>query len=63
MSGWVAASQLLVHRCDVPRLPVPLPRALSPEVDSALMAAIAGLDDPAARAGITAAARGRAAPG
>jgi len=42
-----------VHRSDVPRLPAPLPRALSPDVDTALMAAVAGLADPAARAGIT----------
>jgi site-specific recombinase XerD len=52
--GWAERpAQLLLHRSDIPRLPAPLPRALPPDVDSALMAAVAGLDDAAARAGIT----------
>jgi integrase len=52
--GWAdRPTALLVHRSDVPRLPAPLPRALSPDVDTALMAAVAALADPAARAGIT----------
>jgi len=52
--GWANRPPgLLVHRSDVPRLPAPLPRALAPDVDAALMAAVAALDDPAARAGVT----------
>ncbi|CAN5705405.1 hypothetical protein BH24ACT13_BH24ACT13_14100 [soil metagenome] len=52
--GWVEAPLvLLLHRSDIPRLPRPLPRALAPDVDTALMTAVAGLDDVAARAAIT----------
>lgn len=52
--GWAdAPSRRLVFACDVPREPDPLPRALAPDVDAALMAAVAGLDDPFARAGLT----------
>ena len=43
---------MVVHRSDLPRLPQPLPRALASDVDTALMAAVAALDDPAARCGI-----------
>ena len=38
---------------DVPRLDRPLPRALAPDVDRDLMAAISHLEDPFARAGLT----------
>jgi len=51
--GWAERpTRLLLHRSDLPRLPQPLPRALPPDVDTALAAAVAGLDDPAARCGI-----------
>jgi integrase len=42
----------LVHRSDSPRLPAPLPRALTPDVDTALMRAVGDLPDPVARCGI-----------
>jgi site-specific recombinase XerD len=52
--GWAERpAVMLLHRSDTPRLPQPLPRALSPDVDTALLAAVAGLDDLAARCGIT----------
>jgi integrase len=52
--GWAERpTALLLHRSDLPRLPRPLPRALAPDVDAALMAAVAALDDPAARCGIS----------
>jgi site-specific recombinase XerD len=52
--GWTERpTSVLVHRTDIPRLPAPLPRALTPDLDTALMSAVAGLDDIAARAGIT----------
>lgn len=38
---------------DVPRLPRPLPRALAPDADRDLTAAVAELDDPFARCGLT----------
>jgi hypothetical protein len=51
--GWAERPNvLLLHRSDIPRLPQPLPRALPPDVDAALTAAVADLDDPAARCGI-----------
>ena len=51
--GWAERpAAVLVHRCDLPRLAQPLPRALAPDLDTALMAAVAGLDDAAARCGI-----------
>jgi len=51
--GWADRPPALVlHRGDIPRLPAPLPRALAPDIDTALMRAVAGLDDTAARAGI-----------
>ncbi len=43
----------LLHRTDIPRLPQPLPRALSPDVDAALLTAVTGLTDQAARCRIT----------
>lgn len=42
----------LLFAADVPKLDRPLPRALAPDVDTALMAAVADLDDPFARAGL-----------
>ena len=45
--------RLVLHRGDLPRLPTPLPRALAPDVDLALMRAVTTLDDVAARAGLT----------
>lgn len=44
---------MLLHRSDIPRLPQPLPRALAPDVDAALMHSVSDLDDPTARCGIT----------
>ena len=52
--GWANAPQRrLVFLSDLPRLPTPLPRALTPDTDRALTAAIAELDDPFARCGLT----------
>ncbi|MDJ0363476.1 tyrosine-type recombinase/integrase [Rhodococcus sp. H29-C3] len=52
--GWQqSARSLLIHRGDIPRKTHPLPRALATDTDRALMAAVADLDDVAARAGIT----------
>ena len=52
--GWANAPQRrLVFLSDLPRLPEPLPRALTPDADRALTAAIAELDDPFARCGLT----------
>jgi integrase len=52
--GWAERpSRGLVFASDVPRLPRPLPRALTPEQDGALMAAVAQLADPFARTAIT----------
>ena len=42
----------VLHRSDIPRQPHPLPRALSPDVDQALMTAVGALDDIAARTAI-----------
>jgi len=56
MSAWGWAERphaVLLHRSDLPRLPEPLPRALSSQVDAALMSAVADLNDTAARCGIT----------
>lgn len=48
--GWVdRPTGPVLHRSDIPRLGAPLPRALAPDVDAALMAAVEGLDDVAAR--------------
>ena len=45
-------SRRLLFYSDLPRLPDPLPRALPPDVDRDLMAAVANLDDPFARTGL-----------
>lgn len=51
--GWAERpTRRLVFASDVPRLPRPLPRALAPDVDAAIMDAVAALDDPFARAAI-----------
>jgi integrase len=55
LAAWGWADQptgRLVHRSDAPRLPAPLPRALSPDADTALMRAVSSLGDTAARCGI-----------
>lgn len=52
--GWAERpARRLVFASDVPRLPRPLPRALAPNVDAALMAAVERLADPFARTAIT----------
>jgi site-specific recombinase XerD len=52
--GWAdAPARRLVFASDIPREPEPLPRALAYDVDAALMAAVAGLDDAFAQAGLT----------
>lgn len=52
--GWpTAPSRRLVFLADIPRMPEALPRALPPDVDRALMAAVAELEDPFARVGLT----------
>jgi integrase len=52
--SWPTASQQrLLFLSDLPRLPEPMPRALTPDTDRALMAAVAGLEDPFARCGLT----------
>jgi integrase len=51
--GWAERpARQLVFPGDVPRLPRPLPRALPPDVDAALMAAVATLQDRFARCGL-----------
>jgi integrase len=51
--GWAdRPARRLVFASDVPRLPRPLPRALAPDVDAALTAAVGRLDDPFARSAI-----------
>lgn len=51
--GWAEAPhRRLVFGSDIPRQPDTLPRALPPDVDAALMAAVAKLDDPFARIGL-----------
>ncbi|HEY5014550.1 MAG TPA: tyrosine-type recombinase/integrase [Acidimicrobiia bacterium] len=51
--GWAERpARPLVHRSDLPRLPQPVPRALAPDVDRDLMAAVDQLDDVAARCAI-----------
>jgi len=45
--GWAdRPARQLLFAADVPRLPRPLPRALPPHVDAALMAAVTQLEDP-----------------
>jgi integrase len=52
--GWADAPPgRLVFAADVPRLDQPLPRALPPDADAALMTAVASLDDDFARIGLT----------
>lgn len=52
--GWAdAPRRQLVFATDIPRQPEILPRGLAPDVDTALMAAVAGLDDVFARTGLT----------
>jgi integrase len=52
--GWAdAPSRRLVFAADVPKLDQPLPRALPPDADAAIMNAVAGLGDPFARIGLT----------
>jgi integrase len=51
--GWASAPPgRLLFAADLPRLPEPLPRALPPDADRALMAAVARLHDPLARTGL-----------
>jgi integrase len=51
--GWEdRPTRRLVFASDVPRLPRPLPRALAPDTDAALMAAVVDLDDSFARAAL-----------
>ena len=51
--GWASAPpRRLLFYADIPRTPDALPRALTPDVDRALMAAIAGLDDLPVRTGL-----------
>lgn len=51
--GWTSAPQRrLLYLTDLPRLPEPMPRALPPEADRALMAEVARLDDAFARTGL-----------
>ena len=57
--GRSAPPRRLLFAGDIPRTARPLPRALAPDVDRALMAAVADLDDPFARTGL----RCCAAPG
>ncbi len=52
--GWAdAPRRRLMFETDIPRQPDSLPRALPPNIDSAVMAAVGGLDDRFARVGIT----------
>jgi site-specific recombinase XerD len=51
--GWAERPhRQLIFAADVPRLPRPLPRALTPADDSRLIAAVAKLKDPFARCGL-----------
>ncbi len=52
--GWAdAPGRRLIFEADIPRQPDTLPRALPPDIDAALMNAVAGLDDVFARVAIT----------
>ena len=52
--GWAdAPGRRLIFDADIPRQPDTLPRALPPDIDAALMDAVAGLDDLFARVAIT----------
>jgi hypothetical protein len=58
--GWPSAPQRrLIFLSDLPRMPEPMPRALAPDIDRVLMDAVAQLEDPFARCGLTPAARHR----
>ena len=50
--GWASSPPRLLFLADLPRLPEPLPRALAPADDTALMAAVGRLDDPFVRTGL-----------
>lgn len=51
--GWASQpARRLFFLADLPRLPAPLPRALPPDIDRDLMAAVAHLDDDFARTAI-----------
>jgi integrase len=51
--GWASGPRRrLLFLTDLPRLPEPMPRALAPEVDTSLMAAVRRLEDPFARTGL-----------
>jgi integrase len=51
--GWASAPlRRLLFSADIPRTPDALPRALTPDVDRAVMAAVAGLDDLVVRTGL-----------
>lgn len=51
--GWAdAPRRRLLFDADIPRQPDTLPRALPPDIDAAVMAAVANLDDTFARVGI-----------
>lgn len=52
--GWAQSPpRRLVFATDIPRQPELLPRALPPDVDAAMMAAVSDLEDGFARAGLT----------
>jgi integrase len=52
--GWAERpARRLVFAADVPKLPRPLPRALVPDIDAALMGAVDRLADPFARSALT----------
>jgi integrase len=52
--GWPdAPRRRLMFDTDIPRQPESLPRALPPDIDAAVMTAVAGLEDRFARVGIT----------
>lgn len=52
--GWEQApTRRLVFAADVPKLDQPLPRALPPDIDTAVMNAVSQLTDPFARIGLT----------
>jgi integrase len=51
--GWPSQPRgRLLFTADIPQMPKPLPRALPPDVDRALMGAVTGLDDVLARTGL-----------
>jgi integrase len=51
--GWASSPhRRLLFLTDLPRLPEPMPRALAPEADTAVMAAVNQLADPFARTGL-----------